>query len=52
LQHPAVTSAIVGMRTMEQLEEAVAAISAPTLSLKEMQSLQGAIPINRYTDHR
>ena len=52
LQHPAVTSAIVGMRTMEQLEEAVAAIGAPPLSLEEMQSLQGAIPINRYTDHR
>ena len=38
--------------SVPQLEEAVAAIGAPPLSLEEMQSLQGAIPINRYTDHR
>ena len=52
LQHPAITSAIVGIRTMEQLEEAVKAIDTAGLSESERQLLQNSIPVNYYTDHR
>jgi aryl-alcohol dehydrogenase-like predicted oxidoreductase len=52
LQHPAVTSAIVGMRTMEQLEEAVQATNLPSLSNIEMEKLKNCLPANFYTDHR
>jgi aryl-alcohol dehydrogenase-like predicted oxidoreductase len=52
LQHPAVASAVAGIRTMEQLEEAVKTISSQRLSEKEMQTLRVAIPFNYYTDHR
>lgn len=52
LQHSAVTSAIVGMRTMEQLEEAVNTINLPSLSNIEMEKLKNCLPANFYTDHR
>lgn len=52
LQRPAVMSAIVGIRTLQQLEEAVATITVTPLSSSEMQILQNAIPANQYTDHR
>ncbi|MGZ3923068.1 MAG: aldo/keto reductase, partial [Flavisolibacter sp.] len=52
LQQPAVTSAVVGIRTMLQIEEAVAAITAPPLASAEMHALQNTIPANRYKDHR
>lgn len=52
LQHPAVTSAIVGIRTMEQLDEAVQTMAAPDLSQSDMQLLQRAIPANYYAEHR
>lgn len=52
LHHPAVTSAIVGIRTMNQLEEAVATIDAPGLTNFEMQNLKKALPANYYKEHR
>lgn len=52
LQHPSVTSAIVGMRTMEQLEEAVETMQAPFLSHSEIEDLKSAVPATYYTDHR
>ena len=52
LQHPAITNVVAGIRTMEQLEEAIKTTSSPTLSEKEMQALQHAIPINYYSEHR
>jgi aryl-alcohol dehydrogenase-like predicted oxidoreductase len=52
LQHPAVTSAVVGIRTIEQLEDAVAAVDAMPLSSSEMHSLQTVLPVNIYKDHR
>lgn len=52
LQQPAVTSVIAGIRTMEQLKEAVLATSAPPLVLEEMLFLKAAIAINRYQEHR
>ncbi len=52
LQHPAVTSAIVGMRTMKQLEEAIKAIEIPGLSEEEMNLLRKKAPVNFYKEHR
>lgn len=52
LQHPAVTSAIIGMRTFQQLNEAVAAIDAPQLSGDEMEFLRNHIPASKYEEHR
>jgi aryl-alcohol dehydrogenase-like predicted oxidoreductase len=52
LQHPAITSAIVGIRTMEQLEDTVKTINAPDLSETEMQLLQNSISVNYYAEHR
>jgi aryl-alcohol dehydrogenase-like predicted oxidoreductase len=52
LQHPAVTAAIIGIRTMIQLEEAIRTIAAADLSEPEMQLLQNSIPVNYYAEHR
>jgi aryl-alcohol dehydrogenase-like predicted oxidoreductase len=52
LQHAAVTAAVAGIRTMEQLDEAVAALQSPDITEKEMALLQGAVEVNRYEQHR
>jgi aryl-alcohol dehydrogenase-like predicted oxidoreductase len=52
LQHPGVTSAIIGMHTIEQLEDAVRAITLPPLSKEEMDVLHKEIPANFYLEHR
>ena len=52
LGHPSVTSAIVGMRTMEQLEEAVQTINVSFLSNSEIEQLQNSLPANYYLEHR
>ena len=52
LHHPAVTSAVVGMRTMEQLEEVLKTTNAAKLSEQEYAFLQQAIPANLYDANR
>lgn len=52
LHQPAITSAVVGIRTKEQLEEAVKAIDAPDLTEGDMHTLRSAVPINVYEQHR
>jgi aryl-alcohol dehydrogenase-like predicted oxidoreductase len=52
LDDPAVTSAVVGLRTMDQVEEAVRTIDADPLTEEEMARLRGAVPVNRYEEHR
>jgi aryl-alcohol dehydrogenase-like predicted oxidoreductase len=52
LDHPSVTSAIVGIRTMKQLEEAVSALNILSLSNSEMESLKNLLPVNYYKEHR
>lgn len=52
LQHSAITAAVVGIRTSEQLTDAIAAVEAPPLSATEMAQLQQAVPINYYQEHR
>ncbi|HUZ59182.1 MAG TPA: aldo/keto reductase [Hanamia sp.] len=51
LKNPAVTSAIVGIRTMEQLKEAVT-INMPPLNEEEMKILRESVPVNFYENHR
>lgn len=52
LQHRPVVSAIVGIRTQGQLEEALKAVEAPILSEEELAALDRAVPANRYEQHR
>jgi len=52
LQHPSITSAIPGIRTMQQLEEAVQALNTPLLTDSEMKLLQESVPVNLYEQHR
>jgi len=51
LKNPAITSAVVGIRTMEQLKEAVGAIDKP-LTDEEMKTLKESVPVNFYERHR
>jgi aryl-alcohol dehydrogenase-like predicted oxidoreductase len=50
LQHPAVASAVIGIRNQQQLEEAVA--SGTTLTKNAFQLLQKAVRPNKYEQHR
>ncbi|HEY0272237.1 MAG TPA: aldo/keto reductase [Chitinophaga sp.] len=52
LQHPAVTSLVVGIRTAQQLEEALGAATAPALTPAEMQTLAEVLPARFYESHR
>ncbi|HUQ67364.1 MAG TPA: aldo/keto reductase [Flavitalea sp.] len=52
LQNKAVTSAVVGMRTLEQVEEAVDTVNAPDLSPSELQSFKNVLKPNVYKEHR
>lgn len=52
LSHPAVTSAVVGIRTMEQLQEAIGTFDAPRLNRNEMKQLQNVVRPNVYAEHR
>jgi aryl-alcohol dehydrogenase-like predicted oxidoreductase len=52
LQNPAITSAIVGIRTMEQLKDAVESINKPELNEGEMQILGDSVLVNYYEQHR
>jgi aryl-alcohol dehydrogenase-like predicted oxidoreductase len=52
LCQPAIASAIVGIRTIEQLEEAIKAIHAPDLSTEEINTLTQSIPVNYYDQYR
>jgi aryl-alcohol dehydrogenase-like predicted oxidoreductase len=52
LQHPAVTSAVLGIRTPAQLEAAIQLADAGSLEAAAMQALRQAIPPNTYQQHR
>lgn len=52
IQQPAITSAVVGIRTAEQLDEAVKTVNTDPLSTKELDLLRSAIKINCYEQHR
>lgn len=52
LGQPAVTAATIGIRTSEQLNEAVMASQLPALTAKELLILSEAAPALLYRDHR
>lgn len=52
LHHPAVTSAVLGVRTEQQLSDALHIAAAPSLTSAEVETLQQAIPPNVYEQHR
>ncbi|MGD1960751.1 MAG: aldo/keto reductase [Fulvivirga sp.] len=51
LQHDAVTTAVVGIRTIDQLKQATTIFNSPQLKDKEYQTLQSILGVNQYTDH-
>lgn len=52
LRNSHISSAVVGIRTMEQLNEAVNTFSLPQLSQSQIASLNNSLPINFYKEHR
>lgn len=52
LNHPAVVSAVTGIRTMSQMNEAIQTLTAPSLSNPEIEMLQKVLPVNYYKEHR
>ncbi|MDB5192440.1 MAG: aldo/keto reductase [Segetibacter sp.] len=52
LDHSAVTAAVVGVRTLEQLEEAIRSIETKKITTEEIQLLKRAIAVNTYEQHR
>jgi aryl-alcohol dehydrogenase-like predicted oxidoreductase len=52
LDNPAITSAIVGIRTTKQLEDAVKALTAPQLTPHEVDILKQSVRVNFYEQHR
>lgn len=52
LQHPAITSALVGMSRMEQLIEIAATADKNKLATKDIEMLQQVLPAKLYEQHR
>jgi aryl-alcohol dehydrogenase-like predicted oxidoreductase len=52
LQHQAVSSAVVGIRTEIQLKEILGINLSVTPGSGQMESLRGILEANKYTDHR
>jgi len=52
LRHPAITSAVVGVRTSEQLQEAVKTSASPPLADTDIEVLRNSIRQITYKDHR
>jgi aryl-alcohol dehydrogenase-like predicted oxidoreductase len=52
LHHPAVSTAVLGIRTSQQLEDALEVGASAPLSAEEVKSLQAVLPTDRYEQHR
>jgi aryl-alcohol dehydrogenase-like predicted oxidoreductase len=52
LQHPPVCSVVIGIRTTEQLQDALAAGEIKSLTASQMKELGEVLPANKYIDHR
>jgi aryl-alcohol dehydrogenase-like predicted oxidoreductase len=52
LQNSTVTSAVVGIRTKQQLDDAIALFNTPKLPAEMLQDINDIIPINKYVEHR
>ena len=52
LKNPAVSSAVIGIRTEAQLKETLAIRGADLLPEDQMETLRNILPANKYIDHR
>jgi aryl-alcohol dehydrogenase-like predicted oxidoreductase len=52
LQHTAITSAVVGIRTIEQLNDALQVPKDGLFSARQLQLLSESLPVNYYEQHR
>ena len=52
LHHPAITAAVVGIRTFDQLTESIAAINDKPITEHTVQLLNNSIAVNYYEHHR
>jgi aryl-alcohol dehydrogenase-like predicted oxidoreductase len=52
LQHPAIGAAVIGIRTEDQLKDALDVFDSPDLSSSQMDILRNVLPANKYMDHR
>ena len=52
LKKKEITSAIIGIRSPNQLDEAVSTVNTEELSAQEIQYLEHILPINTYHEHR
>ena len=52
LENPAISAVVVGVRTSEQLGEALRAIDAESLQKREIKLLQQVLPVNLYDQYR
>ncbi|MEO5564535.1 MAG: aldo/keto reductase [Chitinophagaceae bacterium] len=52
LNHPALTTAVVGIRTEDQLIDAVGTTNSPILSGENIAKISSVVPSNRYDVHR
>ncbi len=51
LKEPAVCSAVIGIRTLAQLEDAIGVGDPPVISALQLKSLENILPANVYTEH-
>ena len=52
LDHPSITSVVIGIRTEAQLKDAVDTIYSNSPSKSELKNLSGSIPVNFYDNYR
>jgi aryl-alcohol dehydrogenase-like predicted oxidoreductase len=52
LRNPAITSVVAGIRTREQLEDALKAVNGFVLGQEAYEQLQHSINAGTYLDHR
>jgi len=52
LQNPAINSAVIGIRTIDQLRDVITAADLSPLSADEMEQISNALPVSEYKEHR
>ncbi len=52
LQQPGLSSAIIGIRTREQLDDVVQTLQTPELTIEELNQLKKMAPADKYEQHR
>jgi aryl-alcohol dehydrogenase-like predicted oxidoreductase len=52
LDHPAISSAVIGIRTLEHLNNAIDSINAGKLTEDELKLLSNILPVNYYDNYR